>query len=194
MKTKISRFICAITLTVIQVQTSNAQDLQKIANLHLKATTQEKRSEIRSIFMEVREIYDDGHVTEYSIIKKKPNKIRIEGVWEGKNYIKAFDGIRGWTIAPWTGVSIPQLMTEGEIEEIRNIERIDSPIFESLNEGHQMSLIEDKMINGERFYCVRVVASHRPVVDYLINKNDYLLYKSLRYNINNIQELSLIHI
>lgn len=162
-----------------------SQELQSMLTAHFNAVGQPNLSQIRSLLMEIKEIHDDGGIKEYSIVKKRPNRLRIEGVWETQPYVKAYDGQRAWTIAPWTGTSIPQLMTEKERDDIVNIDGIDSPLYDTGAQGYTLSQIEDRLVGGRSYYCIRVEAPGESTRDFLLNKENYLIYKLIRYHREN---------
>lgn len=168
---------------------SFSQEINEVLKAHFVAIKQDNLQSIRSLLMEVKEVHSDGDFQEYSIIKKRPHRIRIEGRWEDSIYVKAFDGIRAWTIAPWTGTSIPQLMTEVEKAEIVSVDRIDSPLFIAWKAGDSIELIGDIPLGGEVFYAIQISKPGRPVMKYLLHKTQYLIHKSLRYDIQNASKL-----
>lgn len=160
----------------------HAQSLDKILTKHYEAVGQNARNQLRSMFLEVKEINELNDEKNYSIILKKPNKIRIEGVWEGQNYISAFDGVRAWTIAPWTGVTIPQLMTFDETDDIRAIDGINSPLFDFQQNLDDIDLKGQVKIDDDSYHILRVNSIEKPVMDYYLNTKNNMLYKSMRYS------------
>jgi len=167
----------------------NGQSLEEILTQHRDAIGREGLSDIRSLLFEVKEQTDHGEEKKYSIIKKRPEKIRIEGMWEGQNYISAYDGIRAWTIAPWTGVSIPQLMTEMEKEELMLDAHIDSPLLFEEGYDKKLDLIGEVSLVNDEFHVVRMTLPSEKWVDFFINKKTKLIHKYVRYYSNNVERI-----
>lgn len=159
-----------------------SQDINTILNNHYVAIGQDTRTKIRSLLLEVKEENQNNEEKKYSIIKKKPNKIRIEGVWQGQNYISAFDGIRAWTIAPWTGVSIPQLMTFIETDDIKSKDGIDSPLYVSQQKGDEIVYSGKVLIDDVSFHLLKINSIENPSMEYYLYTDSYLIFKSLRYD------------
>ena len=181
---KITTSVAMLCCTLIFNSFLFAQDLNTVLNKHFEAVGQTQKSQIQSIFLEIKEVNADNEEKMYSVIKKKTNKIRIEGVWEGENYISAYDGVRAWTIAPWTGVSIPQLMTMKEIDDIKSVDGIDSPLLKFQQNGDDMVYSKVTMEDSATYHLLRVSSFEYPVMEYYLDET-YLIYKSLRYDRSN---------
>ena len=150
---------------------SEGQTLEVILARHHDAIGKEGLENIRSVILEIKERNELGQEKIYSITKKRPEKIRVEGIWEGQKYISAFDGVRAWTIAPWTGVSIPQLMTEMEKEELMLNAHIDSPLLFEDDYDKQLDLIRGVILGEDEYHVVRMTLPSGKWVDFFINKS-----------------------
>ncbi|MEO9965078.1 MAG: hypothetical protein ABJF11_04770 [Reichenbachiella sp.] len=178
--------VCALLTGSYAAQ---AQNLDKILKAHFEAIGQEQIISLRSIFLEVREVDGFGGGRKYQITKKSPNKIRIEGEWQGQKYIHAFDGKQAWTIAPWTGVHSAQLMTQREKDLILMQAGIGSPLYDYPGLNNQLELIGTEVIQGDHHYIIRSIMPSGFFVDYLVDKKDYKIHLARIYKEENTSEV-----
>jgi len=168
---------------------SQGQNLEAVLERHFEAIGQENLMAMRSILMEVREMEGFSSGKKYTITKKYPNKIRIEGKWQDQTYVKAFDGTRAWTIAPWTGVHTSQLMTDRE----RNIFLIDvgigSPLYD-YGLGNTFELLGSERADDANHYVIRASMTSGFYVDYLVDKKDYLIHLARVYEEEDVDKVA----
>lgn len=177
---------CLIALLNLSIIVSvKGQNLDEVLYKHFTAIGQNSRNQLRSMFLEIMEINELRQEKKYSVILKKPNKIRIEGIWEEQNYIKAYDGMRAWTKAPWTGVSIAQLMTLNESDDIKSFDGINSPIYDCQQNKDEIQYQGLVTIKGDSNHKLRVRSIENPTIEYFLNADTYLLSRSIRYSRKN---------
>lgn len=168
---------------------SQGQNLEAVLESHFEAIGQENLMAMRSILMEAREMEGFSSGKKYTITKKYPNKIRIEGKWQDQTYVKAFDGTRAWTIAPWTGVHTSQLMTDRE----RNIFLIDvgigSPLYD-YGLGDTFELLGSERADDANHYVIRASVTSGFYVDYLVDKKDYLIHLARVYEEEDVDKVA----
>lgn len=162
-----------------------AQNLDKILQSHFEAVGQEQIMSMRSIHLQVREVDGFGGGKKYQITKKYPNKIRVEGIWQDQQYISAYDGKQAWTIAPWTGVHIAQLMTDRERDLLLMNVGIGSPLYAYTGIDNKLDLIGTESILGDSHYVIRSISPSGFKVDYLIDKKDNLVHLARVYSEDN---------
>lgn len=80
---------------------------------------------------------------------KKPDKIRMELSFSGKQMIFAYDGNVAWQISPFTGSTDPQEMTGEMAENIKeNIETLNDPFIDYEKKGHKIEFIGKDELEG----------------------------------------------
>lgn len=184
MKTTLS--ICF--LTIVFLFPTRAQILEEVLEKHRLAVGANAQN-VRSLLLDVKELSNHGTERKYTIVKKRPEKIRIDGMWEGKSYTSACDGNRAWTIAPWTGTSMPQLMTEREKEELMLNAHIDSPLL--FQEGYDKSLqvVTDNQVLEAGFITIRMIQPSGKWVDFYLSEETYLINKYVEYENNDVTNI-----
>lgn len=168
---------------------SMAQDLDKILARHFEAVGQEQILSMRTISMEMREMNGFSKTKQYTLTKKAPSKIIIEGMWQEQRYVQAYDGQRAWTIAPWTGVQVPQLMTEREKAILLLSAGMGSPLYDYDGLAHELQLMGSEWAQDEPQYVIRATMPSGFFVDYLLNKKTYMIHLVRIYKEENTEEV-----
>lgn len=181
--------LCLPVIFMSFVNNGLSQNLEKILQAHFEAVGQEQILSMRSIHLEVREVDGFGGGKKYSIVKKYPNKIRVEGRWQDQTYVNAYDGKQAWTIAPWTGVHIPQLMTDRERDLLLMNVGIGSPLYNYTGLNNELKLIGTESIQGDGHYVIRSTMPSGFFVDYLIDKKDNLIHLARIYREDNPEKV-----
>ncbi|UXX80083.1 hypothetical protein N7E81_03050 [Reichenbachiella carrageenanivorans] len=166
-----------------------AQDLDKILTRHFEAVGQEQILSMRTISMDMREMNGFSKTKEYTVTKKAPSKIIIEGVWKEQRYVSAYDGVRAWTIAPWTGVQVAQLMTEREKALLLLDVGLGSPLYNYAGLDQELTLIGSEYAQDKSHYVIRVTRPSGFYVDYLLNKKTYMVHLVRIYKEDNVEEV-----
>lgn len=172
---------CFLILVLLNPMVSQSQNLEHILERHFEALGQENLIAMRSIMLEAREMEGFSSGKKYSITKKYPNKIRLEGKWQEQLYVKAFDGTRAWTIAPWTGVHSAQLMTDRERDLFLLDAGIGSPLYD-YGLDNTLNLIGSERADDANHYVIRSTMPSGFFVDYLVDKKDYLIHLARVYD------------
>lgn len=151
------------------VSWSKAQDIEGIIQDHYKASQQDFWDEIQTV--NINGIWLKGQEkTAFELLAKKPGKILLRGRWKSEVFAQSFDGVSGWTLAPWTGATIPQLMLPKEQRILREIFDFGSPIprdvaLEYRGEGNAFGVP-----------CHRVAAQIGGIeYEYFIDEEDFYL-------------------
>jgi hypothetical protein len=105
------------------------------------------------------------------------------------NFISAYDGTRAWTIAPWNGVAIPQLMTFDEIDDIKSKDGVNSTIYNCQQNQDEIIYTGLAKIDSATFHLLKINSVENPYTEYYLNTDDYLPYKSLRYSRDDITQI-----
>ncbi|WP_420582632.1 hypothetical protein [Reichenbachiella sp.] len=169
-----------LLLFILNPVFSQSQDLESILDRHFEAIGQENLIAMRSIVMEAREMEGFSSGKKYTITKKFPNKIRVEGKWQEQMYVKAFDGVRAWTIAPWTGVHTAQLMTDRERDLFVMDVGVGSPLYD-YGLGNTLQLIGSERADDANHYVIRSTMPSGFYVDYLVDKKNEQIHLARVY-------------
>ncbi|HCX22371.1 MAG: hypothetical protein CMB80_07295 [Flammeovirgaceae bacterium] len=118
-------------LTLIMIPFSlNAQSALSILEKHFESYGQEEWNQVRTISVDGKWVDEDYHAYDMKLTWKQPDKVRVEGKYQGKSYVEAYNGLIGWVVAPWKDQYEIQRMDDAEEIVIRNVFTAGSPLYE----------------------------------------------------------------
>ncbi|MEN8228521.1 MAG: hypothetical protein ABFS38_10235 [Bacteroidota bacterium] len=132
-----------VTLSVVLVSVaSSAQELEKILDSHYKASSQEKMQKMRTIITSGKNIYSmAGFESSFTMYQARPNKIRIQGEFQGSELIQTYNGQTGWIYAPAMGIAEPREIKGEELEAILNQTEFENPLWNYEEKGNELEHI-----------------------------------------------------
>ncbi len=135
------RFLITLYSLVLSVSIS-AQELEKILDDHYKASAQDKMKKIETIITSGENEYSMAGISSTFIMYQgRPNKIRVQGEFQGSQVIRTFNGQTGWMYAPKMGITEPKEMKGEELETILNQSDFENPLWNYQEKGHTLELV-----------------------------------------------------
>lgn len=111
-----------------------------------------------------------------TVIKKRPNSMRIDVTFQGKNLAQAFDGTMGWQ-TPFLG-NDAQKMTEDDLRDIREQADFDGPIVDYKEKGNTVEYVGKEDVEGTDAYKLKVTLKDGNVRYLYLDAENYLELKS----------------
>ncbi len=174
MKKNLILLISAILLwgTAMPVYT---QELEEILDRHFYAVGQRElmRKESHIIKATVDQM---GMEIPMSIIIKRPNKFRMEMEMQGQKMIQAFDGEKGWMIAPWMNQE-PQELKGAELKQAMEQTNLEGELFNYARKGSEASLVGKVDLDGTPMYNIKLILMDGTVKNYFIDAEDFMVKK-----------------
>jgi hypothetical protein len=112
-----------------------------------------------------------------TIYMKRPEKIRVEVQIQGNKMLQVFDGLAGWSIAPWSGSSDPQDMTPDEVKGMKEQADFEGALFNWKEKGHKVELIGKEDMDGTQVYKIKVVRADENIETYFIDAENFVPLK-----------------
>lgn len=106
------------------------------------------------------------------ITGKRPDKIRIEGVWGGKKFVECWNGRQGWAVTPWEGTMELKQLDKLGILRTKSLFSFGSPLY--LNR-EKLEFLGMENFQGELLLHFRFL-EETISTDYYLGKEDYRLY------------------
>ena len=115
----------------------------------------EKLKSVKSIKSTVKFIMQgiEGPAT---ILVKRPDKFRLDAVFQGMTITQAYDGKTGWSIMPFGGNLDPRKMSEEELKEMEESADIDGAFVDYKKKGHKIELIGQEDLEGTPAYKLKL--------------------------------------
>ncbi|MFY0605513.1 MAG: hypothetical protein JXR10_02290 [Cyclobacteriaceae bacterium] len=149
-----------------------SQDSSEILKKHFEDYGQQDWNEVRTLTIDG--FLKDSHFGRWpmQLIRKGPEKVKIVGKYQGKQYAEAFDGQDAWIKAPWKGRYEVERMNAEEELIIRNSFSFGSPLY-SIKEHLKFKGLMDK--EGTLYFAYMMdEGSYQHT--FFIGRDDYRLY------------------
>lgn len=132
----------SISILILTLPSIAAQDLEDILQAHYKAASQEKMQKVETIITTGKNIYSmAGIESSFTMFQSRPNKIRIQGDFQGSEVIQTYNGKTGWMYAPMMGIPEPKEMLGEELETVVSQTEFESPLWNYEEKGNTLELI-----------------------------------------------------
>lgn len=106
-----------------------AQTGDQLLQKHFDKTGQEIWNQIDNLTIDGRWVDENYYGHDLKITFKAPDKLRIQGKYQKKPFIEAFNGIHAWIVAPWKNKYEIQLMKPEEAVVLQNSFSLGSPLY-----------------------------------------------------------------
>ena len=165
-----------ITLAVLAtLNFANAQTLNEVLDNHFKALGQEKLVAVKSYIMKAK-VTQMGMEMPMEMRAKKPDMFIMTVDVEGQIMVQAFDGQKGWMIAPWVS-SEPQELAGDQLAQAKDQANLDGELYNYEKNGATAELAGKVNIDGKELYRILFTPKGGTQKEYFIDAQSYLLVK-----------------
>ena len=151
----------------------NAQNLDEILSKHFDASGQKKLNAVSSVYIKAN-VNQMGTEIPLVMQSKKPNKFRMEMEVMGQKMIQAFDGEKGWVVAPWISDK-PQDLTGAELEQAKSQTSIEGDLYNYAAKGFKAEYKGTEDFDGKKAYNIQLTKDDGTVYHYFIDAANYLI-------------------
>jgi len=92
----------------------------------------------------------------YVLEQKRPNKMRLELVFDGQTAVQCVDGKAGWKLMPFLGRTTPTPMTEEELREAAESADLYPLLLDYAARGHVVELLGQVQVKGRDAFKLKV--------------------------------------
>lgn len=164
-----------ILLFVASVNMTQAQTLQDVLDKHFEAIGQEKLLEIKTYEIDAT-VSQMGMEIPMVMKMKRPNKFRMEMEMQGQKMIQAYNGEKGWMLAPWVS-SEPQDLTGPQLEQAMEQADIDGELYNYEDKGYTAELLGKEFMGDDEVFNIKLTGKDGVEKNYYIGADDYLVKK-----------------
>lgn len=97
-----------------------------------------------------------GVYVPYVLEQKRPNKMRLEFVFDGETAVQCSDGDRGWKLEPFLGRTAPRPMSDKEAREAADTADPYGLLFDYAARGHTVELVGREAVLGRDAFKLKV--------------------------------------
>lgn len=91
-----------------------------------------------------------------TMVKKRPEMMKIEITVQGMTGIQAYDGSGGWMVMPFMGKPEPEKMGGDELAMAKEQADFDGAFFDYAKKGHKAELVGTGDVDGKPAYQVKL--------------------------------------
>jgi hypothetical protein len=162
-------------IIVAFVNVAQAQSVNEVLDKHFKAVGQEKLVTVQSFYVKAK-VSQMGMEMPMEMKIKKPEMFIITITMQDQKMIQAFDGQKGWMIAPWVSPE-PQELTGEQLTQAKEQVDMDGELYNYEKKGSTAELGGKVNVDGKDSYRIKLTTKDGNVKDYFIDANTYYISK-----------------
>jgi hypothetical protein len=173
MKKTVITVIAIIIVAIVNV--AQAQSINEVFEKHFKAVGQEKLASVQTFYVKAK-VSQMGMEMPMEMKIKKPEMFIITITMQGQKMIQAFDGQKGWMIAPWVSPD-PQELTGEQLTQAKEQVDMNGELYNYEKKGSTAELGGKVNVDGKDAYRIKLTTKDGNVKDYFIDAETYYITK-----------------
>lgn len=168
--------ITVVAIIVIAfVNVARAQSLSEVLDKHFKAVGQEKMMTVNSFYVKAK-VSQMGMEMPMEMKIKKPEMFIVSIEMQGQKMIQAFDGQKGWMVAPWVGPD-PQELAGDQLAQAKQQANMEGELYNYEKKGSSAELMGKVNVDGKEAYRIKLTTSDGNSKDYFIDAQTFYILK-----------------
>jgi len=136
------------------------REVAKLVDQNIEARGGEKKWDaVSSLQLQGRMDVGQGMNLPYTLEQKRPDKMRLEFVFDGETAIQAFDGTTGWKLLPFLGRRNPEPMSENELRIAADTSELYGLLYDYKTRGHKIELLGKEKVADTDTFKLKVTLS-----------------------------------
>lgn len=166
---------------------SNAQTVEEIIASHFKATGSEKLLDVQTITTRGT-LRQGGFEIPIVTFNKRPNKVKIEGLFQDVKFIESFNGETGWTYNPFRGNTEPVPLSPEYLEILKDRADIDGLLYNYTEKGYALSLLDPVIIGDMLTDVLLLTKPDESSITYFIDSEADVVIKTIsKINVDGVE-------
>lgn len=153
------------------------QGLDEVLQQYFKTIGQDKLITVQTTIMKGKSV-QMGMETPFTTITKRPDKFRLEVDIQGQMMIQAFDGEKGWLVAPWTGTTDAQEIPAEQTRFMKWQSDIDGFLYNYKERGLTTELIGKEDMEGTEVFKIKQTNPEGDIFTYYLDAENFVILKS----------------
>jgi outer membrane lipoprotein-sorting protein len=156
---------------------AQAQSLDDILKDHFAAIGQDNLLKVNAQKISGKMI-QGGIEIPFIQMSKRPEKVRVEGTFQGLTFIQTYDGTEGWSLNPFAGVSDPQPMSEDDLKGMHYQADMDGMLWKWNEKGYTVTFDGKEDMEGTFCYKIKLVTKDEDTFTFWIDSDSYMMLRS----------------
>ena len=154
-----------------------SQSLDDILKEHFSAIGQDNIIKVNTQKL-TGKMLQGGIEIPFTMMTKRPGKIRVEGTFQGLTFIQNYNGKEGWNLNPFAGVTDPQPMSEEDLKEMHYQADMDGMLWNWNEKGYTVTFDGKDEMEGTSCLKVKLDTKEGDSFTYYIDADSYLMLRS----------------
>ncbi len=167
--------ITVFAIIIALVNVAKAQTLNEVLDKHFKAVGQEKMMAVNSFYIKAK-VSQMGMEMPMEMKIKKPGMFLVSIEMQGQKMIQAFDGQKGWMIAPWVGPD-PQELAGDQLTQAKQQADMEGELYNYDKKGSTAELMGKVNVEGKEAYRIKLTSSDGNPKDYFIDSQTFYILR-----------------
>ena len=155
---------------------SNAQTVEEIIASYFNATGSEKLLDVQTITTRGT-LRQGGFEIPIVTYNKRPNKVKIEGLFQDMKFIESFNGETGWTYNPFRGDKEPVPLSPEYLEILKDRADIDGLLYNYAQKGYEISLLDPVNVGDKLADVLLLTKPDKSTMTYFIDSETSVVIK-----------------
>jgi hypothetical protein len=171
---KLVSFVAALLLVSGNLMYS--QSLDDVLKEYFKATGQDKLLKIKTQKL-TGKMLQGGVEIPFMQFGKRPDKVRVEGTFQGLTFKQTYNGKEGWNTNPFAGVTEAQPFTADELKSIKYQADMDGMLWNWKEKGYIVTLEGKEDMEGTSCFKIKQVTKEGDSFTYYIDADSYVMLR-----------------
>jgi len=167
--------ITLFAIIIAMVNVAKAQSLSEVLDKHFKAGGQEKLMAVQSFYIKAK-VSQMGMEMPMEMKIKKPDMFIVTIEMQGQKMIQAFDGQKGWMIAPWVSAD-PQELAGDQLAQVKQQTNMEGELYNYEKKGSTAELMGKVNVDSKEMYRIKLTDKNGNLKDYFIDASTNLVSK-----------------
>lgn len=154
---------------------AQAQTIDDILAKHFKAVGQDNLITAKSFSVKAK-LSQMGMEMPMEMKIKKTGQFLITVTMQGEKMIQAFDGEKGWMIAPWISAEPVELNGE-QLKQAQDQTNLEGELYNYKEKGSTADFAGKVNLDGKEAYRIKLTTSDGNTKDYFIDAQTYYITK-----------------
>ncbi len=115
----------------------------------------------------------------FRLYAARPGSIRVETSLQGLTAVRAFDGISGWQVQPFSGRLEPQRLTADDVKTLQDSADFEDPLVDYRAKGNVVAYVGTDEVDGAPAYVLRAQLKNGDEQTYYLDPDAMLAIRVL---------------
>ncbi len=166
-------FITLALFLVAFLSSAHAQSVEEILKKHYEAAGYTNLADVNSYYIKAK-VSQMGMDLPMEMKIKKPNKFRMEIEMQGQKMVQAYDGEKGWLVAPWLSPD-PQELSGDQLKQAIQQTDLEGELYNYKQKGHSIEFTGKVNLDGKETYKLKLTNKDGSVKSYFIDAGTNLV-------------------